>query len=51
MPTKTVGPCRNCGYQWRSRLPPPNQPKSCPRCKVRIDHGSNRLIKEKKGHV
>jgi hypothetical protein len=27
--------CKNCGYEWVSKLDKPNKPKSCPDCKSR----------------
>jgi len=26
--------CEKCGYEWKSRV---QNPKSCPRCKARLD--------------
>lgn len=26
--------CKQCGYEWKPRV---DEPKACPRCKVRLD--------------
>jgi len=40
--------CSKCGYKWESRI---EDPKSCPRCKQRLDTKYVREFKEKQKHV